>query len=408
MMKDTVQVGELDVVTNDMVASIKVDAEFKARIPALTPDELALLEENLKTEGCRDPIITWGDMVVDGHHRLEICQRLGIPFRCQTITLDCRADALLWIDRNQLGRRNITAQQRMLIVGRLYNATKPAQGGTGANQSSGSHSESGNSARALGTKHKLSERQVRRSAKFAKAADADPELLASVMRGDKPKKRDAKRSFSKPVKPDAAPVGQDAAPVNPDAAPVNPDAAPIEQDGAPVKPDAAADVKRIEDAAKTLEVAWTSATQDTRDQFISVFKPTAAFSELMKALSEQDRRRSQTGHHDRSAAAVKACHGTTTVIGAVPVLAKTDEPPVVSTARKILESIGELGLDEQARSTVRCVSGDIIRKHPNLEACFYENIVDYLRTGNADAKILADQIALHWGADCKAAQSTPA
>lgn len=38
---------------------IKIDHEFKALIPPLTPEEYAQLEINLVAEGCRDDLIVW-------------------------------------------------------------------------------------------------------------------------------------------------------------------------------------------------------------------------------------------------------------------------------------------------------------------------------------------------------------
>lgn len=32
------------------------------------------LEENIKAEGCRDSLVTWNGVIVDGHNRCKICQ----------------------------------------------------------------------------------------------------------------------------------------------------------------------------------------------------------------------------------------------------------------------------------------------------------------------------------------------
>ncbi len=55
---------------------LKIDSEFQSLIPPLTPEELAGLEDSLKSEGCRDALVVWNDTIVDGHNRYEICQRL--------------------------------------------------------------------------------------------------------------------------------------------------------------------------------------------------------------------------------------------------------------------------------------------------------------------------------------------
>lgn len=46
--------------------------------------------------------------LIDGHNRLEICQRLGIPFDTKPMQFDSRNAVKLWIINNQRGRRNLT------------------------------------------------------------------------------------------------------------------------------------------------------------------------------------------------------------------------------------------------------------------------------------------------------------
>ena len=85
-----------------------IDDHFRSLIPPLSAEEKAQLEENIKAEGCRDTLITWQGILLDGHNRFEICQRLSIPFRTMEIDLPDRDAAEDWIDKNQLGRRNLT------------------------------------------------------------------------------------------------------------------------------------------------------------------------------------------------------------------------------------------------------------------------------------------------------------
>ncbi len=42
--------------------------------------------------------------------------------------------AFEWMYRKQLGRRNLTEEQRTYMIGKMYEARKNTQGGTGANQ----------------------------------------------------------------------------------------------------------------------------------------------------------------------------------------------------------------------------------------------------------------------------------
>lgn len=91
---------------------ISVDKEFKALIPPLTSKEFTQLEANLVADGCRDPLVVWGKgadvVLIDGHNRFEICNRLKIKFEIvEADGIVTRDDAIIWIVDNQLGRRNL-------------------------------------------------------------------------------------------------------------------------------------------------------------------------------------------------------------------------------------------------------------------------------------------------------------
>ena len=97
-----------------------VDPEFKALIPPLTAEELQQLEANLLAEGCRNPLVVWGDhdVLLDGHNRFEICLKYNIHFGITELFLPDRNAARRWIINNQLGRRNLTAEQSSYLRGK--------------------------------------------------------------------------------------------------------------------------------------------------------------------------------------------------------------------------------------------------------------------------------------------------
>lgn len=98
---------------------MKVDHEFRALIPPLMTDELRQLEENIQRDGCRDPLTTWSGILLDGHNRLDICDRIGVAYQTVEIALADRSAAKEWIIRNQFGRRNLQPFQRAELVLRL-------------------------------------------------------------------------------------------------------------------------------------------------------------------------------------------------------------------------------------------------------------------------------------------------
>lgn len=94
---------------------MKIDPEFKSLIPPLAPDEYAQLEANIIAEGCRDPLVVWSGTLIDGHNRFEICERHGIEFATVEKDFESREAVMLWMEENQVGRRNLNDDQRAVI-----------------------------------------------------------------------------------------------------------------------------------------------------------------------------------------------------------------------------------------------------------------------------------------------------
>jgi ParB family chromosome partitioning protein len=84
-----------------------IDPEFKALIPPLAPEELAQLEANILADGCRDPLVTWQGILIDGHNRFAICSKHGLTFQTVEREFADRQAAELWMIGNQMGRRNL-------------------------------------------------------------------------------------------------------------------------------------------------------------------------------------------------------------------------------------------------------------------------------------------------------------
>jgi site-specific DNA-methyltransferase (adenine-specific) len=97
---------------------ITIDPEFKALIRPLAADELRQLEENILRDGCRDPLVVWDGILIDGHNRHEICTRHGLPFATMALAFEGRLAAELWIIENQLGRRNMAPIDKVPLAER--------------------------------------------------------------------------------------------------------------------------------------------------------------------------------------------------------------------------------------------------------------------------------------------------
>ncbi len=108
-----------------------IDPEFRDKIPPLTEDEFTLLEENILSDGAVfSPLIVWDGTILDGHNRYEIIQKHPeLTYAVHDMSFANRYEALSWICKNQLGRRNLTPQQKKYLIGQRYEAEKMAHGG---------------------------------------------------------------------------------------------------------------------------------------------------------------------------------------------------------------------------------------------------------------------------------------
>lgn len=147
--------------------NINVDKEFSILIPPLSAEEMNQLEANILQDGCRDPLVLWNGTLLDGHNRYRICQKHGLNFTTHEIGLTDREAAIDWIDKNQLGRRNLTPEQMSLLRGRRYNRMKKAVGGRADRDFSGDQNEHPKTAEALSHQHGVSPATIRRDGQFA-------------------------------------------------------------------------------------------------------------------------------------------------------------------------------------------------------------------------------------------------
>ncbi|WP_267226781.1 plasmid replication/partition related protein [Dyella silvae] len=96
---------------------IVVNEELKAYIDPLTPDEHEALERSLLAEGCRDALVLWGNILVDGHNRYGICQKHDLPYQTvQNTRFQSMEDVHLWMIEQHLGRRSVSDFQRGVLA----------------------------------------------------------------------------------------------------------------------------------------------------------------------------------------------------------------------------------------------------------------------------------------------------
>ena len=97
--------------------NITVLDELRVYIDPLTPDEYAALERSILAECCRDALVLWGEILVDGHNRYSICSKHGLPFQTvQNTRFQSMEDVHLWMIDQHLGRRSVSDFQRGVLA----------------------------------------------------------------------------------------------------------------------------------------------------------------------------------------------------------------------------------------------------------------------------------------------------
>jgi N6-adenosine-specific RNA methylase IME4 len=141
-------------------------------------------------------------ILIDGHNRLEICTRLKLPYDVVEVAFEDRDAAALWIEENQVGRRNLSDDQRSVIADSIRERRAIAsrkrqaagvgkQGGRGRKKTHEDNvssrvlddGKSGRTRAAVAEELKVPERKLRAVAEVKKT-DAGKELLKQVRKGE--------------------------------------------------------------------------------------------------------------------------------------------------------------------------------------------------------------------------------
>ena len=176
-----------------MPLHLNIDPEFASKIPPLREEEQQQLEENIPADGVViNPLIVWNGVIVDGHNRYRILQKHPeIQFTTYEKAFSDRYEAIAWICKNQLGRRNLTPQQFKYLVGQRYDAEKQSkglefQGNQYTSQDRSGLGQNDPDQKSHGTRSRIaketqtSDSYVRRAEHFAKGVDAAEEVAPGI------------------------------------------------------------------------------------------------------------------------------------------------------------------------------------------------------------------------------------
>lgn len=147
--------------------------EIEDLLYPLKPEELSHLEASIKEEGVRDALVVWDrgseHILVDGHHRYAIAKKHDLQFNTVNKSFGSMEEALDWVDKNQLGRRNLTDEERTLTVGRVYQRIRDQRASARVSGEDGGDSKKGKTADQVAEDWNMSPATVKRSSDFASA-----------------------------------------------------------------------------------------------------------------------------------------------------------------------------------------------------------------------------------------------
>lgn len=179
------------------MVKLKIDPEFRDKIPALTAAEFEQLKENILSDGeVYEPIVTWNDTIVDGHNRWRIiCENwetLKDKFSIKQMTFENKWEAFAWMFKKQLGRRNLSSEQRDYLMGKRNEAEKMAVGTNRYSKKeevqNGPLKAKGKTAQRIAEEYGVGYGTVIRAEKFAKGIDtlreSNPEAADAVLKGN--------------------------------------------------------------------------------------------------------------------------------------------------------------------------------------------------------------------------------
>lgn len=107
-------------VMKNQLPSLSIDPEFQRMVAPLSKILYRRLENDTIKFGCKEPIYTWCNIVIDGYSRYEICQKYNIPFQVKDLIFPNRYEVIRWIITTQLKRMDLMEESRRYLIGKQF------------------------------------------------------------------------------------------------------------------------------------------------------------------------------------------------------------------------------------------------------------------------------------------------
>ena len=195
---------------------VLVDQEIANLLRAHSEEEYRGLRVELMVHGCLENFVVWFDgkhhILLDGHTRREICIAERIPIKGYTVLkFPNKQEAMKWVIRNQLARRNLTSEEVSFYRGHEYLTGKKPYGGSSYqndNSTTAAENAGKKTAEELAEKHGVGTATILRDAKFVQAVESlPPDEKAKVLAGEsgKTKSEIIEQAFPKKKKREPKP-----------------------------------------------------------------------------------------------------------------------------------------------------------------------------------------------------------
>jgi len=100
--------------------NLSINPEYEKLVTPLLEEDYDSLKKSIKDQGLWMPIVTNKEgVILDGHHRFQICKELGMQPRATIKEFDTKTDEIIFVGECNLKRRQLTSLQRIEIVRKL-------------------------------------------------------------------------------------------------------------------------------------------------------------------------------------------------------------------------------------------------------------------------------------------------
>ena len=201
---------------------LRSESKYRFLVAPYRDYEKRQLQDQIDTN---EPLVVrvWRGAILSDYLTYDYCIEHDTPFSTKEIPLSCTEEAIAWICNNQLGRRNLTPEQRRYLIGKRYEAEKASHGGPRDNERSATGqftaSLSGEDLRLpertsekIAAETNTSRSFVENAERFAKGVDAAeavvPGIRTEILSGSLKAKRDDVAAIARAAPEDRAELAQ--------------------------------------------------------------------------------------------------------------------------------------------------------------------------------------------------------